>query len=177
METARQTILDHATQLVMAHGEVPSLNALAIAAGVSKGGLMHHFPTRDALLRALAVDAIAAVDAALEKSEVGIELLRTWLKLSIPDDQGVVLFQSMASVFFKGKSRHGQILSLSNEANQRWETSLAEALGSAEAARAARLLGDGLLFGSISGTITGANAAAYLQTAEQAVDSIAKATR
>ena len=85
METSRQTILDHAARLAVSEGEVPSLNTLAAAAGVSKGGLMHHFPTRDALLNALAKDGIASIDAALLQASEGTELLRTWLNMSIPD--------------------------------------------------------------------------------------------
>lgn len=177
METVRQTILDHASRLAVSSGEVPSLNTLAAAAGVSKGGLMHHFPTRDALLTALAIDGIASVDAALLQASEGTELLRTWLKMSIPDEKGIALFQAMASVFFAGKSAQGSIHNLSVEANRSWEALLQGALGSAEAARTARLLGDGLLFGAISGTITSENASTYLQTAEEAVNTIAKAAR
>lgn len=174
METTRQVILNHASRLAVSQGEVPSLNALAAAAGISKGGLMHHFPSRDALLTALVVEGIAEVDAAMQLATGPTETLRTWLKLSIPDETGIALFQSMASIFFAGKSDHGGIQDLALEATHRWEARLKTELGSKEAARTALLLGDGLLFGAISGSITGKNSAAYLRTAEAAVGAVVK---
>jgi AcrR family transcriptional regulator len=169
METTRQTILDHASRIAVSQGEIPSFNALADSVGISKGGLMHHFPTRQSLLIAIVVDAIGEVDEALDQASGKTEFLRTWLKLSIPDPQGITLFQSMAAVFFAGKSETGEIQSLVVEVSQRWENRLKKELGNAKAARAAQLVGDGLLFGAITGTITDKNAATYLRTAEEAV--------
>lgn len=177
METTRQSILDHASRLAVSLGDVPSLNALAAAAGVSKGGLMHHFPTRDALLTALVVDGIAEVDLAMERASGQTETLKTWLKLSIPDATGIALFQSMASIFFAGKSDHGAIQNLAKEATHRWEARLKKELGSKEAARTALLLGDGLLFGAISGSITRDNSATYLRSAQAAVEAVVKAAK
>lgn len=177
MENTRQSILDHASRLAVAQGEVPSLNALATAAGVSKGGLIHHFPSRDALLAALAEQSIAAVDTALEQAVGRGDLLQTWLELSLPDQHGVALFQSLAAVFFAGRSDHSAIQVLVSEANQRWEVLLESELGSATAARAARLLGDGLLLGAISGTISGSDATTYLRTAKDAVSVLVEANR
>lgn len=177
MESTRQTILEQASRLAVAEGEVPSLNALAAAAGLSKGGLMHHFPTRDALLMALASDGIALIDAELQQASKERKVLQTWLNLSIPDKNDRALFQSMASLFFAGKSDQGAIQKLANEANKRWEVLLTSELGNIEAARVARLLGDGLLFGSITGTITSRNVAIYLKSAQSAVKTIIEAKR
>lgn len=172
METTRQVILEHAARLAVAEGEVPSLNALASAAGLSKGGLMHHFPSREVLLIAMAADGIAAIDTALSVASGKLDVLRTWLNLSIPDKNGIALFQSMASVFFAGKSEQGPIQDLVKEANERWATLLTRELGSSSAARVALLLGDGLLLGAISGTITSKNANSYLKSAEDAIDAL-----
>jgi AcrR family transcriptional regulator len=177
METTRKTILDHACRLSISLGEVPSLNALAKDVGISKGGLMHHFPSRDALLNAMVVDGIDQVDVALKQAGAGIETLRTWLKLSIPDKTGIALFQSMAAIFFAGKSDHGPIQELVVEATKRWEVLLKKELGSVQVARTAMLLGDGLLFGAISGSITEKNAAAYLSSAEAAVAALSEVAR
>lgn len=177
MENSRQIILDHASRLAIAQGEVPSLNALAAAAGISKGGLIHHFPSRDALLHALAVQGIAAVDAALLEASSRGEILRTWLALSLPDHEGVALFQSLASVFFAGRPDHSSIDLLVSDANQRWELLLESELGNATAARVARLLGDGLLLGAISGTIPSSDTNEYLETARVAVNALVESQR
>ena len=55
-ERTRRAILDAAARVVAEQGGGVSLAEVAAAAGVSKGGLLHHFPGRDALLLALAED-------------------------------------------------------------------------------------------------------------------------
>lgn len=51
---ARDRILDAAEQLVAAQGASSlTLDAVAQAAGVSKGGLLYHYPNKDALLAAM----------------------------------------------------------------------------------------------------------------------------
>lgn len=177
MENTRQSILDHASRLSVAQGEVPSLNTLATAAGISKGGLIHHFPSRDSLLTALAEQGIAEVDKALEQAVVRGDVLHTWLELSLPDQHGVALFQSLAAIFFAGRSDRTAIQELVSEANRRWEILLEHEIGSATAARVARLLGDGLLLGAISGTIPRDDAIAYLRTAKDAIDALVEAQR
>ncbi len=53
-ETCQPKLLDAARHVIAANG-VPglTLDAVARRAGVSKGGLLHHFPTKNALLSAL----------------------------------------------------------------------------------------------------------------------------
>jgi len=54
LPAARGRILDAAEQLVADHGASKlTLDAVAQAAGVSKGGLLYHYPNKDALLAAM----------------------------------------------------------------------------------------------------------------------------
>lgn len=177
METSRRTILNHAARLAVAEGGVPSLNSLASAAGLSKSGLIHHFRSRDDLLTALAEESIAAVDGALERAASESEVVRTWLELSLPDKQGVALYQSFAAVFFASRLDHNATKQLVVEANRRWEELLEGELGNAAAARAARLLGDGLFLGAISNTISSQDTSTYLETAQQAIYALVEAQR
>lgn len=48
-ERTRQAILEAAERLYTEQGNGVSIAAVAAAAGISKGGLFHHFPTREAL--------------------------------------------------------------------------------------------------------------------------------
>ena len=57
-EKTRRAILDVAARQVAQHGLAVSLSKIAAAAGVSKGGLLHHFPSREDLIRALGKDCI-----------------------------------------------------------------------------------------------------------------------
>lgn len=53
-DLVRQTLLDCATKLALEHGlAAVSLQAVASAAGVTKGGLFHHFPNKQALIEAV----------------------------------------------------------------------------------------------------------------------------
>ncbi|WP_433392244.1 TetR/AcrR family transcriptional regulator [Micromonospora sp. KLBMP9576] len=52
----RRVVLDAAAKVVGTHGSGASVDAIARQAGVSKGGLLHHFRSRDELLLAVAED-------------------------------------------------------------------------------------------------------------------------
>jgi AcrR family transcriptional regulator len=69
----RRLVLDGAAAAVAAHGAGVSLDQIARRAQVSKGGLLHHFRTRDQLLLELAQDRVdlfcAKVHAAVEPSD------------------------------------------------------------------------------------------------------------
>ncbi|MVN87168.1 TetR family transcriptional regulator [Deinococcus sp. HMF7620] len=54
-DLTRTALLQAARQVVQDQGAALSLDAVARAAGVSKGGLLHHFPSKDMLLQALAL--------------------------------------------------------------------------------------------------------------------------
>ena len=169
MTETRASILEHAKLITIELGELPSLNDVANAAGVSKGGLMHHFPSRQAMLEALVKQAIEEVDLALDTAAQEDTLLRTWLDLSVPHPSETALFRSLATAFFAASSSQGPMTKLVADANERWESILTLHLGGADLARVARLLADGLLLGSIAGTITPQNADEHVATAHRAL--------
>ena len=170
----RESILEHASRIAALESEVPSLNALASAAGISKGGLMHHFPTRESLMMAIASQGIEAVDSAMSTASSKNSVLRTWLELSVPGKKDLLVFQSMAAIFFSSKANNGSINKLMNDANMRWELLLEKELGNHDAARVARLLGDGLLLGALSGTVTSENSSKFVNSAYRAIKTLVK---
>lgn len=68
----RRKILEATHKLLREGGYLTrfSLDAVAKEAGVSKGGLMHHFASKDALLQAAARDAIDKFEARMEQEVV-----------------------------------------------------------------------------------------------------------
>jgi AcrR family transcriptional regulator len=61
---SRDRLLDAAEELAAVQGATSlTLDAVARAAGVSKGGLLYHFPTKEALLEAMLQRHIDGVDA------------------------------------------------------------------------------------------------------------------
>ncbi len=64
----RQQLLDVAARLTSEQGMgAVTLDAVSGASGVSKGGLLHHFPTKNALLDALFDDLLTRFDADLDR--------------------------------------------------------------------------------------------------------------
>lgn len=63
----RKALLAAAEQVLTAQGPAFSLDAVAREAGVSKGGLLHHFRSRDALLVALVEAWVERFDEAVQR--------------------------------------------------------------------------------------------------------------
>jgi AcrR family transcriptional regulator len=68
-----------------------TLDAVSREAGVSKGGLLYHFPTKDALIAGLIDHYIASFEAALERhleaeAEAPGRWLRAYVNASFEDD-------------------------------------------------------------------------------------------
>lgn len=65
-ELTRAALLEAAKRVLQTQGAALSLDAVAREAGVSKGGLLHHYPSREALLSALALELIERFRACVE---------------------------------------------------------------------------------------------------------------
>ena len=92
----RSRILNAARNLTLERGVVPSLNSTASAAGVSKGGLIHHFPSRAAPVQGLAIGALEELDAAMLAASVQGRAAEVWLRLSVPTGDDAALFRALA---------------------------------------------------------------------------------
>lgn len=93
----RQALLDGAARALLAHGASVSLDVIAREAGVSKGGLLHHFPAKDTLLIALAEHLAdrfaAAVQAQLDPDDDAPgRLVRAYVRATLHEiDQGEIV--------------------------------------------------------------------------------------
>ena len=66
-EQVRRALLDQAAAIAMDHGVGGvTVQAVAAAAGVTKGGLFHHFGSKQALIEGLFADLLARVDAEID---------------------------------------------------------------------------------------------------------------
>lgn len=84
----RGAVLEAAARAVVAHGSGVSLEVIAREAGVSKGGVLHHFPAKDELLVAVAEDRLSrfkqAVDDGLDPSDHAPgRLVRAYVRTSL----------------------------------------------------------------------------------------------
>jgi len=146
----REQILRTARRLAVETGSVPSLDVIAVQAGVSKGGLMHHFRSRAALLDGLAEQAIQETDQALADAAVGGEVVETWLRLSASREEAD-LYRALLVSFADAGPMAESLMQRSAEASRRWESMLADEVGDPVAAVIIRLLGDGLVMDSAAG--------------------------
>ncbi|WP_305786311.1 TetR/AcrR family transcriptional regulator [Symbioplanes lichenis] len=106
----RRIVLDAAARVVGRQGSGASVDAIARAAGVSKGGLLHHFKSRDQLLLALAEDLVeqwtAAVRAKVDPRDHGRgRLVRAYVNALFDETLGetgvpehVTLYATLAGV-------------------------------------------------------------------------------
>jgi AcrR family transcriptional regulator len=67
-ETVRRALLDCAARISLEQGlPAVTLQAVADAAHVTKGGLLHHFPSKQALVQAVFHDLLEQLDAEIEQ--------------------------------------------------------------------------------------------------------------
>ncbi|MEV4111662.1 TetR/AcrR family transcriptional regulator [Nonomuraea sp. NPDC049695] len=85
--SSKERLLDAAAEVLLSEGaESLTLEAVAKRAGVSKGGLFYHFPTKQALVGAMVERLTDAFDAALAQagSRPG-DFLRAYVEATIPE--------------------------------------------------------------------------------------------
>ena len=150
MSTAGARVLDAYADLV-ASGDAPSLEKVAAAAGVSKGGLLYHFPSTTALRDGLIARALSDTDDALREAAAAGQAGRAWLRLSVPDDDQRRLWAGLLATFRLVGADAALPPQLVEHA-ERWQQLLTDELGDAMRAQVLRLVGDGLLLQSLTGT-------------------------
>ena len=67
-ELVRQALIDEALRLATTMGpDAVTIQAVAAGAGVTKGGLFHHFPNKQALIEGMVAHIFAQLDAAIDR--------------------------------------------------------------------------------------------------------------
>lgn len=73
-DVIRRAILDAAARIAAQGGPASvTIQAVAVDAGVTKGGVFHHFPSKQALLQAMFQDILDQLDAEIEAALQGDE--------------------------------------------------------------------------------------------------------
>lgn len=102
-ERTKQAILTATAQLLRQRGVAVSLEAIAAEVGVSKGALLHHFPNRKVLIRAVTEHAMevfhSRVMANLDLSENHPgKLLRAYIRTLFSEDSEQTQFDHLLDV-------------------------------------------------------------------------------
>lgn len=142
-------VLDAMQDLILEHGRPPSLAAIASALGRTKQAVLHYFPDRAALDRALALRALRRVDDSMTAAAEAGRAAETYLRMSVPaeEDRAVALLV-LASL----RSRSTPLVADIDAAVARWTDLIAREVGSAMRAEVIRLVGDALFVEALVGT-------------------------
>ncbi len=110
----RTRILQAASEVIRREGAMAlTLDAVAKKAEVSKGGLLYHFPSKDALVRGLLEHHIDSFERSLENS--GLPLAEAYVKLGSYDGSQGLLLGMMAAL-----ALNPSLLEVVRERWQRW---------------------------------------------------------
>ncbi|KQS73454.1 hypothetical protein ASG41_02040 [Modestobacter sp. Leaf380] len=139
------------TLLVDGGGAAVTLDAVASAAGVSKGGLLYHFPSKEALVEGvgerLRVFVEADVQALLAAPEGAVAY---WLTSSAEDAQGPLTRTYQAALRLAGAGLTPARAALA-DADRAWTAALEHRIPDPVLARLVRLVGDGLYLEGLAG--------------------------
>ncbi|WP_277955955.1 TetR/AcrR family transcriptional regulator [Agromyces atrinae] len=171
---AREAILDAYESILIDEGErTATLDAVARLADVSKGGLLYHFASKDALVHGaierldqLVDDDVAAIEAA---GDDAVEYyIRTSVALQSPLDRAFVATARLAQ---GGDAAAQEAL---QRCRDRWREAIARSVADSGAVLAIALLGDGMYFNT-SLHVQGEHGGVTLSPAE--VDSLVRIAR
>ncbi|MEU7478221.1 TetR/AcrR family transcriptional regulator [Lentzea sp. NPDC042327] len=128
-EDTRRALLDAAGVCIRARGTSATLDHIAREAGVSKGGLLHHFATKDDLVRALAQDLFdrfrADVLAAVDPADTGPgRLTRAYVRVSAAFSQDPGNFRDLVPLL-SHLVAIPEIIDLARDDTLRWHGDLA----------------------------------------------------
>ena len=152
---ARDKLLEAFSRIVLTDGErAATLDAVAAAAGVSKGGLLYHFPHRQALVGAMLVDleSLAADDfERLTASPRGAA--REFLATSLYEDSALDRALVVASRLIQAGDDDARAAYARIEDN--WLTAVLADVGDPVVATAVVCMGDGLYQQASMGLLPG----------------------
>ncbi|MDQ0635357.1 AcrR family transcriptional regulator [Arthrobacter pascens] len=145
---AREAVLDAFESLLIEVGErAATLDAVAKRAGVSKGGLLYHFPNKEALIEVLLdrLDDLATADAdAMAAADEGAAayFIKSSVWADTPLDRAIVAATRLAEV------AHEETRQRFAAIQQRWLQEIAADVGQAMA-KPVLYMGDGLYFNAM----------------------------
>jgi AcrR family transcriptional regulator len=149
----RDRILDAFTGLLIDQGErAATLENVAAAAGLSKGGLLYHFGSKEALVQGLLtrLEELVAEDILQIRAAVAGPvdyLIRTSMS------EGTLLDRTIAGAVRLAQGSHPLANTAVVSMRRQWLAVIEETVGDPDVAEAILLISDGLYFGS---TITSA---------------------
>ena len=150
----RDRILDALEKLLLDVGIAQvTLESVAAEAGVSKGGLLYHFPSKEALLAAMVRRLGERADAQLADAVSGGTSLSEWY-LQVPDastTEELALYRSTIAALRSVDGQHDEIQKAVTEVMRGWDEGLQSEIDDPVQAEIVRLVGDGIYLSALLG--------------------------
>ncbi len=149
--TTRIEILDAACRVVLNKGvNALTLDSTALEAGVSKGGLLYHFPSKDSLIAGMIERLINAFERTLERELVKTEgdWLNAYINISFISDPQ---YNQLSAALFAGIANNPALLKPLQSHFDRWQKKAEESAPSPEVGTLIRLAMDGLWVSDLMG--------------------------
>ncbi|BAU31623.1 TetR/AcrR family transcriptional regulator [Microcella alkaliphila] len=141
-------------ELLSAGPETPSLEAVAARADVTKGGVLYHFPTKDAMLEALLRRWATRADEEFEAVASVEGVTAAWLSVATPaptpqGSRDLQVARSLAALLRAGAT--SALTDVVHELAERWRARLAAEVKDPVHAEIIRLVGDGIYYANLVG--------------------------
>ncbi|KNC18525.1 TetR family transcriptional regulator [Arthrobacter sp. RIT-PI-e] len=146
MSSSRERILDSFEDALIRDGErAATMEAVAASAEVSKGGLLYHFPSKEALVEGLSerLRSLAERDRGIMTAAPD-GAARYYVRTSVFEDSA--LDRALVSMARLAQQGHPTAKASLADIQERWLDVLEAQLGDRTIARAVKLLGDGLYY-------------------------------
>lgn len=149
----RERILNALQDLLIRQGTgAVTLESVAAEAGVSKGGLLYHFRSKQAMLIGLVERLDDAAEEEFAQAHERGDVVRYFLETSLPaSDQEAALYWSVIAALRSAEDLGEQGAEVLAKVFGRWSELLTEAIGDPVLAETVRLVGDGLYLSALSG--------------------------
>lgn len=149
--STKDKILDAFEELLVDHGpRSATLEAVATHAGVSKGGLLYHFASKDELIDGVLERLLVMTrqDCELMRSAEGGPV-RYYLETSV--STGSDFDRALVATARLGQENTERVSQALLRVRESWLAVLREELGDESLARTIQLIGDGLYFNDVAG--------------------------
>jgi AcrR family transcriptional regulator len=154
--TTRRNVLEAAAELVEREGVAKlTLDAVAERAGLSKGGILHHFATKDSLVSAMIEDLVAQFEADLTKHMAGEQgpgsFARAFLRACLDPEGALTRTVRLSAGIVAAVATNSQLLAPLRRRYDYWRKRLEDDGIDPAIAELVRSAADGLWFAGVLG--------------------------
>ncbi|NED98339.1 TetR/AcrR family transcriptional regulator [Phytoactinopolyspora alkaliphila] len=150
--SSRDRILDALQRILMQEGlHAVTLESVADHAGVSKGGLLYHFPTKEAMLDSFVQRMCEAAEHEFQEAEQAEDIVAFYLRVSVPGSSDAALMWSLVASLRTNDVASSEARQLVADIFSRWEDILRRRISDPVTAEIVRLVGDGLYLRALAG--------------------------